>query len=296
MDGITVTQDDMLQAVRESALLATVTIGVFNAEKSDRSLVEKVKQDAQATGDVGRFIKNTLAGADSKLKKTQGAFAHVRALHYSLTLPWISDPHAERHTGPRLLPHLLLDKYLNTLSAQKRVAMGLLDEFIAEYPNLVTQARLNLGLMADADYPSADEIKRQFRVNFDFEPIPAGAAFKGLSDHVMERLSKSLQMRQARMVETAIQSMLDDARARLTNMIERLTTNGDRVKNATIENVRVMIGLLPGWNLTGDPKVTRLVEDLQKMLDGVNAEYLRKDSLARDRVSDQARDIIGRIA
>ena len=306
MDGnFTVTQDDMLQAVRESALLANVTIGMFNAERSDRTMLEKVKQDANATGDVGRFVKNIMAGADDKLKNTRNAFAKVRTLHYSLTLPWVSDPHAERQTGPRLLPHLLLDKYLGALSGQKRVAMGLLDEFLVEYPVLVSQAKTNLGLMADADYPGVDDIRRQFRIHFDFEPIPAGAAFKGLDAHVMERLTKSLQARQARMVESASQAMWDEVRTRVEHIVERLegsaTDLGDkskittRFKKSTIENVRELAVLLPGWNLAGAPEVTRVVEDIRTMLDGVDAETLRKDATTRASVLAQAKGIVERI-
>ena len=320
MDGnFTVTQDDMLQAVRESALLANVTIGMFNAEKSDRTMMEKVKQDAQATGDVGRFVKNIMAGVDDKLKNTRNAFAKVRTLHYSLTLPWVSDPHAERQTGPRLLPHLLLDTYLNTLSMQKRVAMGLLEEFLAEYPTLVGQAKTNLGSMADADYPGVDDIRRQFRIHFDFEPIPAGASFKSLSDHVMERLTKSLQARQARMVETASQAMWDEIRARVGHMVDRLEEREDalpggtsvgragaghttsatgkinRFKKSTIENVRELITLLPGWNLAGAPEVTQVIEDIRNMLEGVDAESLRKDAHARAGVLAQAKSIMERI-
>jgi hypothetical protein len=166
--------------------------------------------------------------------------------------------------------------------------------------------------MADADYPGVDDIRRQFRIHFDFEPIPAGAAFKGLSDHVMERLTKSLQARQARMVESASQAMWDEVRTRVGHIVERLegsaTGLGDkgdmtnatgkittRFKKSTIENVRELAVLLPGWNLAGAPEVTRVVEDIRTMLDGVDAETLRKDATTRASVLAQAKGIVERI-
>ncbi len=226
----------------------------------------------------------------------RSAYAQVRSLHYQYTLPWVSDPHAERQRGPRLLPHLLFDKYLAALSKQKRVASQLLDELIVELPTHIAQAKANLGSLADATYPSEDEIRASFRVHFDFEPLPAGAAFKGLPEHTIERLANALQQKQNRMIQAATKAMWDETKERVSHIVERLGDPENRFKASTIENVRELITLLPGWNLTGDTAVQEVVEDLEKMLAGVDAKQLRDDLHSRSDVADKAKAVVDKLA
>jgi hypothetical protein len=190
------TQADMTQAVREAAMLASVSISVWEGQRTDATLMNEVKLKHGATGDVGKVIKNMMAGADALLKGVHSTYYAVRSKHYEMTLPWVSDPHAARQRGPRLLPHLLFNNYSMEMSNLRRMAIAKLEEFLVEYPALVLQAKTNLAGMADAVYPTAEEIKGLFRVHFDFEPIPQGANFRGLDDHMLERLGKALQNKQ----------------------------------------------------------------------------------------------------
>ncbi len=294
--GNTINRADLTQAVREAALLADVTISMWSAERSDAQLTEELKRQHGATGNVGRFQKNMLAGADGKLKDVHSAFRAVRTLHYGLTLPWVSDPHAERQRGPRLLPHALFDRYLADLSKQKRVANQLLDDFIDAYPSLVEQARANLGGMADAKYPSADEVRAAFRVGFDFEPIASGDSFKGLPPHVVDRLAHNLHAKQARMVSEANRAIWETARERVQHIVERLSDSEAKFKSSTITNVRELVTLLPGWgSCTGAEHVAEIAADIEKMLAGVEAETLRKDARMRADVATQAKAVVGKL-
>ena len=298
MDGVNVTQvsqTDVIQAVRESAMLADITISTWSAERSDRTAMDQLARDAGATGNVGRVVKNMLAGADGKLKDVRSAFTTVRTSHYALTLPWVSDPHAQRQTGPRLLPHLLFERYLDTLSKQRRAAYQLLNEFLAEYPDLILRAQGNLGTLADATYPTVDEVKAQFRIHFDFEPLPAGAAFRGLPDHTLERLATALHNKQQRMIDQATAAMWTEAKERVGHIVERLSDPESRFKVSTIDNVRELVTLLPGWNIAGDPAVSEVVEDIKTMLDGVDAKALRDNITTRSDVADKAKAVVDKM-
>ena len=298
MDGtsqIIVTPADMLQAVRESALLADVSVGVFTAERSDRAIMEKVKRDAGATGNVGRVVKNMFAGADDKLKEVRAAFTKARSVHYELTLPWVTDPHAQRQTGPRLLPHLLLERYLTAMSKQKRIAYDLLESFLADYPDLVRQAKANLGLLADQFYPSVDEVKSAFRIHFDFEPIPESANFRGLDDHTMERLSRAMQNKQTRMIDAAQKYAWSEVRERLTYMADKLADPEARFHKSTIDKVRELATLLPGWNLTGSEQMIEATGYIDALLHGVTPDELRDNADTRTTVVNQARAIIAQL-
>src|SRR4029077_5785037 len=104
-----------------------------------------------------------------------------------------------------------------------------------------------------------DEVKGLFRVHFDFEPIPLGTQFRGLDDHMLERLGKALQNKQQRQVNEAVSAMWAQTKERVQHLVSRLSLDdqGDlpKFKEATVDNVRELLTLLPGWNFTGNPLV-----------------------------------------
>lgn len=286
---------DMLDAVRSTAMLADVSISTWSSNKSDPGLMENIKADAGATGKVGHVVKNILAGGEELLKDCQGAHAAVRTAHYSLTLPWVSDPHAERVRGPRLLPNVLFDKYLATISERKRAAVAALDAFVADYPDAILRARKRLGRLAPAEYPSEDFVRRAFRVSFEWEPIPSGAAFKNLPENVLGKLSNILEKRQTAMIEATQTAMWKEVRERVQKLAEKTGDPGGRFKFTTVENVRELIEVMPGWNITQHPAVSEIVEDIEHMLRGIDADGIRKDLGARADIAAQASKVIEKL-
>lgn len=291
----TIEQTDLMKAVRESAMLADVSISMWNAEKTDRDATEELKKQHGASGNIGRVVKNMLAGADAKLKEVRSAFSAVRTAHYNLTLPWVANPHAERQSGPRLLPTLLFQQYTGALSKGRWEAMNILDVFIEAYPNLIERARQNLGTLADTFYPTAENVKSQFRISFDFEPIPAGESFKGLPDHAIERLAAALQAKQQRMVGAATAAMWSEVKERVGHVVEKLADPEARFKSSTIANVRELITLLPGWDLANSSEGREVVQDIDNMLTGVDAKVLRDDLTTRSATAAKAQAVMEKL-
>lgn len=295
MDGM-ITRADLTDAVQSTALLADVTIHMWGAERSDAKAMQEVKANAGAVGNVGRVVKNLLAGADGALKDTRSAFASVRTLHYGLTLPWVSDPHAERQRGARLLPNLLWQEYTDKIAGARKRAYDQRDKFVDEYPDLVERARSNLGSLADADYPSQDEVRAQFKITVDFEPIPSGSDFRGLPDTMLDKLGKALVARQQRMVEGAARAMWTEARERVEHICARMSDADATFKKTTVSNVRDLVTLLPAWNISGDTRANEIAQDIERMLDGVDADAIRKSANLRANVAEQARAVVDKLA
>lgn len=284
MDGMNITNTDVADAVRETALLVDVSISMWAAERSDPKAMAKVKEDAGAVGNVGRVVKNMLAGADTLLRDTRTAFHNVRLAHYAITLPWTSDPQAVRQRGPRLLPTMLWQRYTTVVGKAREAAYEQLDEFVDAYPAAVSQAKANLGLLAEVNYPTAEEIRTQFRVRIDFEPIPAGAAFKGLPDLMLGKLSYALAAKQARMIQAANAAMWEAVHERVGHIAAVLGDPDKSFKATTIENVRDLITLIPGWNVTADQRAAEIAADIEQMLAGVKnrEQVVKNDDLRRD--------------
>jgi hypothetical protein len=288
---------DLTDAVRSTALLADLTISVWSAERTDHAIMEQVKRDANAVGNVGRAVKNLLAGVDTQLKETRSAFMACRTLHYSLTLPWVANPHATRMTGPRLLPTALFMRYVEEMGKQKRAAMQQLDAFVLEYPNLQQQAMQNLGGLAQAsDYPTPGQIKAQFDVRFDFEPVPAAQSFGGLPPATLEKLGNALQRKQENMTRNAQAAMWTEARERIQHLAEKLADPEAKFKNTTVVGVQDLLTLLPGWNVAGDERIAEIVSDVKEMLAGIDVKDLRKDEIVRKQVAGEAQKVVDKLA
>jgi hypothetical protein len=291
-----VTEGDLGKALQEAAMLAHVKISVWDSTKTDRKVMEDVKALHQAKGDVGRVMKNMLAGVDQPLKTVRSAYAAVRTRHYDLTLPWVSDLAADRKTGARLLCHPLLSRYLSELGELERLATDALEEFIPLYPTMIQNAQPNLGgMFREEDYPSAEEVRSRFRIYKDFEPIPDGTGFKGLPKGLLERLSLHLHERQQDQLTQAQASMWLAAKERVAHLIDRLADEDTKFKEASVRQVRELVSLLPGWNLARDPRVAEIAEDIDRMLGGIEAVDLRKDTSLRVSVVEEARRIADRL-
>lgn len=288
-----VSDADLGDAVRNAGLLASVQISVWEGMKLDKKSLEELKQLKGASGDIGRLNINLLTGHDGLLKDVHSAFFAVRTRHYDLTLPWVSDPHAPRQRGPRLLSHLLFEQYVKELSALKKTATDLLEgSFLPAYPDLATQAQANLGgIAASFSYPTVEAIKRAFRVHFDFEPIPEGAGFRGLDNHTLDQLGKLLHKKQERQVAEATRAMWTETKAR----IEALIAATKKPNAATVGNVRELLTLLPGWNITGNPAVSEIANDIDELLSGIEAEDLRKDEQLRTQTAKDAQKIVDKL-
>jgi len=297
MDNFTLTETDLGKALQEAALLVHVKISVWDSVKTDRKIMEDVKNIHNAKGDVGYMRKNMLAGVDGPLKAVRSAYAAVRIRHYDLSLPWISDTASDRKTGPRLLPHPLLGRYLTELGELERVAVDALETFIPLYPQMIVDAQPNLGGMFEkADYPSADEIRSKFRIYKDFEPIPDGTCFRGLPKGMLDRLSTHLQVRQQTQLQQAQQAMWTEAKDRIAHLVDRLADTDTKFKEASIRAVRELVGLLPGWNIGKDSRVDEIASDIEDMLAGVEAVDLRNDKTVRASVVEEAKNISNKLA
>jgi hypothetical protein len=288
-----VDREDLTEAVRATALLADLTISTWHGELTDRKIGARIKDDMGAIGNTGKYVKNLMAGVDGSLKEVQAAYLSARALHYQLTLPWVTNPTvSDRKTGPRLLPNLLFDRYLTEMSKLRREAHRKLGDFIAEYPDLAYRARQNLAGMANVnDYPDPEDLRKRFKLSFDFAPIPSATAFQGLPDGMLERLGAQLKARQEAALGVAQAYMWERVRENVGHLIERLDDPGNKFKANTVDNVRELMTTLPGFNCTNDPRVSEIVADIDRMLEGTSPRMFRQSNDTRADVVRQARAI-----
>src|SRR5262249_41301419 len=133
-------------------------------------------------------------------------------------------------------------------------------------------------------------------IDIDFQPVPAASGFQGLPDAMLDKLGERLRVRQERAIAAAQADMWARVRESVSHLADRLSQADTKFKSVTIENVRELVTLLPGFNCAKDERVNPVIEDIKHMLDGVSADDIRKSEIIRRDVVTKAQAIADKLS
>lgn len=266
-----------------NACIVELSIGCWTARKLDKQTSKEVMASKDAvSSEAARVNKNLFAGMDN-LKQITDFVASVRNDFYNMTLPW-SD------TGQRLVPMTQYYTLVSWLGDKEREFNTLVDNFVLEYPNLISAQAFQLGkLFNRAEYPPVDDIRSKFRFSVAYLPVPSVGDFRvqmvdDAKASLQEQFERTLTQR-LEAVQTDLWQRLHDA---LKHMSERLgydETGKKRVfRDTLVSNAVELCDLLKRLNVTGDPKLEQARQGLESALLGVDADELRSRAGAREEV------------
>ena len=272
--------------LQNKSMLVELTISKWTATRHDKHVSAEVEQKHSAT-DAGRYNKRLIDKAH--LAEIDTLAGQVRLYHYSRTLPW-SDK------GQRLLPSALFMEYRQEIALFKTRFEAAVGAFLALYPQLVGEARRRLNTLFQADdYPDVADLRQKFAIDTEFMPVPDAADFRvevaqETQDELREQITAAVTSRQAATVR--------DCWARTKAVVERIGEQcgkeGGRIYDSSIENARELVELLAGLNITGDPQIAAIEQEIRAQL-LVPAEQLRTSPTTRRRVADAASAILGQM-
>lgn len=201
------------EALRHSTMLVTLTTNTFGIHKTQRDLADTIATETNGTARAFAVRKNVLCGADSHQRSLVAAIAAFRVFLYRKTLPFASSGTlAER--GPRIVANTDFAEIQNQLGIVRAAVATLLDQFEANYATAIAVARGNLGTAFDPDdYPPFDDVRDSFRVDVEFQPLPARGGFSNTLDAAITMsLDNEMEERQIAKAQTAIADMRERAR------------------------------------------------------------------------------------
>lgn len=275
------------------AMLVEFNVSQWTARKLDKSATDDVihSKNAKDKG-AARVNKNLLAGRNEleKISKHVGA---VRTYFYSATLPW-SD------AGIRLLPSAKFIEFNARMAQFETEFQQLVEDFITVYPTLITAQAMALGDMFNRDeYPFPDELKHKFSFRVNFMPVPAAGDFRV---DVGNEAQAELQAKLSKLADERIAHAMSDIKTRLKEhldrMADRLTVDVVDGKekprifhNTLIETAQELCAMCGDLNITNDPALEQARISLARVVDGVEADDLRKDFTRRVAVKEQVESI-----
>lgn len=266
------------------AMLVEFNASVWTARKLDRSTTDEVVSNKNAASkDAARVNKNLLAGR-TELDVVQQAVSKVRQFVYDNTLPW-SD------SGLRLLPTINFMKFTERMNAFEEEIEGLVKDFVAIYPTLITAQAMALGDMFKRDdYPTANDVVSKFSFRVNYMPVPASGDLRvDVGNAAQDELRKKLDA----LTQERVDSAMADVRARLVEhmkrMSDRLTTDyvagepkGRRFHDSLVDGALELCDLTKALNVVGDAALEGARKELEQLLVGVTPNDLRKNEAVRE--------------
>jgi hypothetical protein len=275
--------------IGSNAMLIDLNISVWTGRKMDKKVSEEVDASKGTKARAGNYHKKLMAGSN-KLENIQKIVTAVRSWNYQQTLPW-SDG------GSRLLPMKNFFNYKETLNNYENQFNQAVDEFITEYPQLVSGSAFTLGDLFDrGEYPTADSLKDKFKFKFVFSPVPDAGDFR---IEVEDSAKAELEEQYKSYYEQKLADAMADAWTRLhetlTHISERLDYTDENKKkfwDSTITNATELCSLLSNLNVTNDPKLEDARQKLEKALVGIEPSDVRESEAIRSSVKAKVDNIL----
>ena len=269
----------------EKAMLVRLTISQWSARKFDKKVSDKVARDYGASADAGRYSKVLIA--EEAIQAIAKAANEARTYHYENTLPWRDD-------GARILPAAQFERYSKSLREFRIKFDRAVSDFVPRYSDYVEAAKSRLnGMFEAADYPPAHELADRYSFETTIDPIPDAPDFRvALQAEDAAAIQASIEARNRVALDTAMRDVWTRLHDTVSRLAERLTDPDAVFRDSLLENLTGLCKVLPALNLTSDPELTRLSDEVQAKLCRFAPDTLRGHKPTRARVAEDASAIL----
>jgi hypothetical protein len=272
----------------DRALLVQLTISQWTARKYDKRVSQQVTKINHASSDAGRFNKSLLPLNDY-LANVHAKSALIRQDFYTNTLPWAME-------GAQLLPSSNYLAFMTQFRKAKSEWESLVRDFVANYPSLKVQAAQSLGDMYnDADYPADHEIAAKFNMDMAVFPVPSDDFRVALSGDEMSRIQKDIADRLAQAQAMASRDVWQRLYERVEHIARQCGNPKGRLHDSMLEHARDLCDLLPRLNITDDPNLESMRQEVEGKLASLSVEGLRSDATLRQTAADEANTIMAKM-
>ena len=276
-------------SIKNKALLVNLKISQMSGFKIDKGATEQVALTNNSSMEAGRYNKNLFASTDL-LSNIKSKTNDIRKKFYHNTLPW-------GLKGTHMLPSANFMDFSAEFRADKKDWFSLVDEFIVGIPKIKVDAPRVLGKMYnEADYPTEEEARARFSMDMEITSIPDDDfRVQGISEDELDTIRKDITNK----VTTATEDAMNVAWQRLydtvSHMAETLADPAKNFKNTLVENTQDICSVLTRLNVTDDPNLERLRQEVEASLTTTNPEVLRHDPDARRDTAEDAKAIMDKM-
>lgn len=262
------------------AMLCSLSISMWSARKHDPDASEEIAVRHGAQADAGRYHKVLLP--KQALAEIHKIVNEARHEHYFITLPWDDN-------GYRVLPAAMYMNHTDRMRALSNRFATSVDVLAQQFSQLVDQARLRLGsLFRQEDYPLPAELRAKFGFETKVMPLPDAGDFRvTLGDAEKDRIKRQITAAVEASLQVGTRALWQRLYEAVTQMSQRLsaykvTEEGVEhpFRDSIVTNMVRLVDVLPKLNVTHDPELERLAEQVRTSL-LVDPTELRKSESRR---------------
>ena len=276
-------------SIANNTMVVNLQISMWSGYKLDKGMSQRVTSEANAAADAARVNKHIVP--KEALKEIITAAGSLRTHFYARTLPWGDN-------GDRLLPRLAYTDFVQEHGRLEQEFHNAVDNFIKEkYLAARDQAEFRMGEMFRAeDYPEADQLRRRFAVTLDVHGVPTGRDFRvDMDKQTTDMLRQQIEEKNAERVGTAMRDVWERLSTVLTHFANKM--GEDAVfRDSTVKNLEELVEMLPALNVTEDPELEKIRQDITDTLIGYKPKDLRKDTAVRQAAAKESRRIADQMA
>lgn len=279
-----------MTAIAKQNMVLNLQIGMWSGHRLDKEKSAEVTRDAGAQAGAARVNKHLVP--KEALAPIVTAMGLVRSHFYENTLPW-------KDNGDRLLPRPLYMKFIEEHGRRKDKFNEEVRNFLENvYPAVVDQAAFRMGdLFKSEDYPRSRDLYHRFYVQMDIDAVTEANDFRvvGLDDDEVERIKGEMAAQMSTRINTAMRDVWSRLSTALGHFSDRMNSDGV-FKEATVSNLYEIVDLIPALNVTDDPDLARLADEIKAKLGGYDAKTLRAKPEIRAAIGAEAKEIVDNMA
>lgn len=293
MNAITETPKFETFGIATSSLLVELSISCWTARKLDKKVGMEVDASKNTKVKAGNYHKHLLAGSPA-LEAVIKYAAQTRLWNNLNTMPWSDN-------GQRIVT---AEHFFNGFKAQmdlhKENFEELTDNFLKQYPTLISAAAFQLGDLFDREeYPNVDEIAHKFRFNYSVSPVPTAGDFRiDINEQAKAELANQYAEHFNQRIEGAMRDIWGRLHECLLHMSDRLTDGQDGKRkifhDTMLSNAHSLVDLLGRLNITNDSKLEDARNQLRKAIGTIGIDDLKEYEESRSEVKSQVDNILAK--
>jgi hypothetical protein len=279
--------------IRNSLLIVSFGISAWEAKRQDRKATKEVADNHGTATSVGRYHKDLLPHAQEHrdILTLRNAW---RVWHTENSLAWNDD-------GARVIKSSSFLDYSAGYTRWKDQFEAACSVFYGAYPSLVAKAQMHLNTLFDPkDYPKVDDLRGRFSVRMNLYPVPNADDFR-IMDGIDAADAEALREQAVAGLQSQVTEALKDLWGRMHAVVTAMQTRldiphgqpGGKFHDTITQNIADLLVCISKLNLTNDPEITHLSEEMQELL--VAPDALRCDPDLRAEKAALAKTLASRM-
>lgn len=273
----------------DKALLVKLSMSSYQPYAFDKGATEIIEQATGLKG-TGRYNKRLFAG-NPVLSNTNEKFRTLYNAYLKRTVPWLDD-------GVRMTPNALYFEFAKDMRGLIREAKLAADQLEQSWDVMVAADMMRLGPLANAaDYPSKNEIRAKFDATINFFPVPTTHDFRiEVSDEDKAEMEQAIKDAEANVSKYLMKEMLAPIAYFVDKLAVPIGEKGSVFRDTLVGNLVELIDRLPRLNISNDPELTKVIQDVKAVVDTYNMDSLRDSPIIRQTARDKMAEIQSQMA